>query len=171
MADITSVPEVEDTGSSGDQQESSTELILPKQDTPFEPITEAINGLAASNTRSMGGEATARLIAADFQHMTNTLRETKGDLKEAQRELSEKQTELSECRVDKAILNERVSSASSGRHLRNLSIAVGTFLLGIAIDHSQNGIETLPWFVGIVGFILVITGWFWPSPEAQNVSR
>lgn len=170
MADNTDIPEIEDSGSSGEQEKATEVLVLPEQTSPFgnEPIAETMQGLASSNARSLGGEVAASLISATYTQITNSLSEMKDDLKRTRQELSVAKDKLADCKVESAVLKERVASSKSSRHMRSMGIFVGTSLVAIGITLGGSNFDTLAKIIGGLGILLILMGWFWPSPGGQK---
>ena len=162
---MTDVPEINDSGSAGSQISSSGELLPPEIVNPFEkqPIQEAASGLAASNPRSLGGEVGARFIAASVSHITNDLQETKRELSGVRKQLETTQSDLSDEKRNSAVLSERLSSISGVRHLKNVSIAAGTILTGIAIDFSRNAFDSMSIAIAVIGLLMIVMGWMSPK--------
>lgn len=169
---MTNIPEIEETGSSGEQQPepASGELILPSQESPFRPapIEETVRGLAATKARSMGGEVAANLISGAFTQLSNDCTDAKSELGATRKALDSTRTELSNCQTREAVLKERVSTHTRGRHLRNVAIVVGTSLLGIGFELNRNNVDILSLFAGGMGILLIIMGWFWPRSEPRQ---
>lgn len=162
---VTEVPEIEETGSAGVQEPESGELIPAQQESPFPlpPITETVQGLAATRPRSMGGEVAANLISGSFTQISNDYAEAKSELRTTRDALDSASDELSKCRVREAVLKERVSTGTRGQHLRNVAIVGGTTLFGIGFELNRNKLEELSFLVGGIGLLLILMGWFWPT--------
>ena len=169
---MTEVPEIEKTGSTGEQQPAPVtgELILPEQNSPFRtaPITKTVQGLAATKARSMGGEVAASLISGTFTQLSNDYAEAKSDLRATRDSLESTCKELSNCQIREAVLKERVSSGTRGRHLRNVAMVAGTSLLGIGFELNRNNADVLSLLAGGMGLLLIIMGWFWPRSEPKQ---
>ena len=155
------IPEVGDTGSSGTQQET-VEPIRIVRDSPMAglPIMQAVTGLAMAKPKSFGGEIGAHLLAATFTQLSYQLEETKQELRDTRNELKKCETELSDCRTKAAVLRERIDSYSKIHHLKNLSIAGGTILLGIGIQLHRSKMEGAGYFVAGLGVLFILLGWF-----------
>lgn len=83
------IPQPDDTGSAGTQTTGTQQEILPISGIPVEglPIAEAVTGLAATKSRSMGGELAARLIDGSFRQVSYDLREMQRELRETRQRL------------------------------------------------------------------------------------
>ena len=164
------IPEIEETGSTGAQQPASKEITPAHPESPFSPgpMSEVVNGLASSRPRSMGGEVAANLLAGSFAQLSNELAETKADLRATHETLDATRTNLSECETREAVLQERVSTAIGGRHLRNVALVGGTALLGIGLELGRSKAETLSLLVGGIGLLLILMGWFRRTPEPKQ---
>jgi hypothetical protein len=162
---VTEVPEIDDSGSSGSQTSSAGEVLPPETENPFEkqPIQEAARGLAASNPRSLGGEVGARFVAASVSHLSNDLQETKRELSDVRAQLETAKSNLSDEKRTSAVLSERLSSIRGVRHLKNVSIAAGTILIGIAIDFSRNEFDSMSVVIAGIGLLMIAMGWISPK--------
>lgn len=167
---MTEIPEVKESGGTGTQEATSTELVLQDQESPFQPTTivESVQGLASSNARSMGGAVVATLLSGSFAQLHGELQDTKSELKDVRKDLEGARDQLSTSQKRVAVLEERVSTNSSQRHLRNTGIAGGSIILGVAIQIETNTFDALPYLLGAIGILFMLMGWFWPSPEKDR---
>ena len=108
----------------------------------------------------MGGEVAANLIAGSFTQLSHNLQETRQDLQSTREKLEKTQEELSEYKTKTAVLQAKVGAYSKGRHLKNICIAAGTALIGIAIDFYRNNFDKFAYIVGLLGALLIFLGWF-----------
>lgn len=162
---MTDVPVVDDSGSAGSQKASSGEVLPLEPESPFEqqPIQEAARGLAATNPRSLGGEVGARFVAASVTHLSNDLQETKKELANVRNRLDAAKDNLSAEKQNSAVLSERLRSIGGVRHIKNISIAVGTVLIGFAIDFSRNKFDSLSVIIAGIGLLMIVMGWVSPK--------
>lgn len=159
---MTDIPKPVETGSTGTQQIGTTRDVLAEQVSPLQglPIARIVEGLAATRYRSMGGEVAANLIAGSFTQLSHNFQETKQELQTTRRELESAREELSDYKTKAAVLQERVSNIFRDRHLKNLSITVGTVLIGLGIEFYRNNLEKASYIVGGLGILLIFLGWF-----------
>ena len=164
---MTEIPEIKESGATGTQEATSIDLVLHGEKNPFHPtsISESIQGLAASNARSMGGAVVATLLSGSFSQLSGELQDAKFELKHIRKELEGVRDQLSESKVRVAVLKERVQTSNRQKHLRNTAIAGGSAILGLAIQLDHNQLGAIPYVLGAVGFVFVLMGWFWPSTE------
>lgn len=157
---MTDIPTPEESGSDGTQKPATQELATPESPFGGLPITRVMEGLAASKSRSMGGEVAAGLIAGSFTQISHELQETKQDLRDTRSALDKAREDLSICKSRAAVLEERVESNLRGRHLRNLGIAVGTTMVGVGIELLKNDFNKYAYITFGLGVLLVLLGWF-----------
>lgn len=159
---MTKIPKPTDTGSAGTQQIGTGEIVPVDKESPFLrlPITQKVEGLAATHSRSMGGEVAANLIAGSFSQLSHDLQTTRQELNETRTELRQALGELSKSEAKAAVLEERANAAERDKHLKNLSITAGTALIGIGIELYRNNFDKFGYIVGGFGVLLVIFGWF-----------
>lgn len=164
------IPQPDETGSAGTQTTGTQQEILPVSSSPVEglPIAEAVAGLAATKSRSMGGELAARLIDGSFRQVSYDLRETQRELRETRQRLSGVQEELSKCKTKAAVLTERIRAHARGRHLKNLSVMVGTVLVGIGVEAYRNNLTKSSLLIGVLGVLLMLFGWLSTGGEAEQ---
>lgn len=158
---MSEIPSPVDTGASGTQQEPAKEMATIVAHSPLEglPIARAVEGLAATKARSMGGEVAAGLLAGCFQQISNELEQARADLRSTRGNLELVREDLSTSKQRSAVLQERVRAMASGRHLKNLSLTAGTALVGIAIEFMRNNMKDLSFVLGGLGFLLILFGW------------
>jgi len=132
------------------------------------PIASAIEGIATNNTRNFGGEIASRLMAGAMQQIAN---DTNG-LKMENCRLIERNDSLMEdfgkMQVQHAILAEKIRSEGRNKHLRNLSITVGTSLIGIGITLSRTNLDAYSIGAIIFGGSLLLLGWF-SGPREEKI--
>lgn len=158
---MSEIPKPDETGSDGTQEAGTGAVVSVAQESPLEglPITRRVEGLAATHSRSMGGEVAANLIAGSFTQLSHDLQETKQELRSTRQELERTREELSNYKTKAAVLKERVSTTFKGRHLRNLSITVGTILISLGIDFYRNNFDKYAYILGVLGTLLIFLGW------------
>jgi hypothetical protein len=123
------------------------------------PIARAVEGLAATKARSMGGEVAAGLLAGCFQQVAHELEQTKEDLRTTRSDLDRTREDLSSWKQKAAVLQERVRAMAGGRHLKNLSLTAGTALVGFAVEFMRNNMKEVSYVLGGLGSLLILFGW------------
>jgi hypothetical protein len=126
------------------------------------PIVEAIEGLAATRSRSMGGEVAATLFAGCFSQVSQDLATARESLREKESEFQHVLQGLSDEKTKAAVLQERLDAMARSQHIKQVCILVGTATIGVAIDLYKNsqGLERLSYLVGALGVILLSVGYF-----------
>ena len=167
---MSDIPHPDDTGSAGTQTVATqqTRPSIPDSSVGEMPIAETMMGLAATKSRSMGGEISATLIAGSFVQLSHDLQKTRQDLQETRQRLSDVQEELSEYKTKAAVLTERIRAHARGRHLKNLSITVGTTLVVIGIELYRNDLVKASLPISILGGLLVVFGWLSTGGEVEQ---
>ena len=100
--------------------------------------------------------------------MSYDLAEAKSELRTTRDALDLERNELSGCQMREAVLKERVSTGTRGRHRRNFTIFAGTSLIGIGIELNRNILVALSLIVGGIGLLLILMGWFRQTPEPDQ---
>ncbi len=162
------VPEPEESGSDGTQRKAGASLNLVPAKPLIAPMADAIAGLAASHSRTFGGEVASTLIAGATSQMAIELNEAKHELTRLREKLESVMNALSDEKVKTAVLATRIQEFHSTRHLKNIGIAVGTLLVGIGVQLSQGvppnyGVATI-----IVGALLLVVGWVSAPKEGEK---
>jgi hypothetical protein len=166
---MTEIPLPDKSGGSGNQIASSDQSDFQKA-SPLEglPMAMTISGLAATHSRSLGGEVTSALIAGATTQLACDYRE----LKESHVNLSDKfelqRNELEKTRTQKAVLVERIRSDRGNKHLRNLSITIGTSLIGTGILLTRSGLDKYSFGAYGFGVLLLLLGWFSGPKEVKE---
>lgn len=158
---MSEIPIPPDSGSAGTQASVSGELARIDRESPLKglPITQKVEGLAATHSRSMGGEVAANLIAGSFSQLSHDLQTTRLELNECSSQLRQRTSDLSDSRIEVAVLRERLTTSSRDRHLKNFCIFAGTTLIGIGIEFYKSPSEKAGIISGIFGIGLLIFGW------------
>lgn len=159
---MTEIPELEDSGSAGTQKTGATEVVPVEQESPLQglPIVDAFRGLAATRSKSLGGEVGAQLMVGLITQLSKELEDIKKELKDTREELGETREAHANTRIREAVLQARVNAHSKERFRGNLNIFSGTALVSVGIELYRNNINTLAFVVGGLGALLVILGWF-----------
>lgn len=159
---MSDLPVPDETGVSGTQVAGSTEPLPVDPTPPIHglPITQAMEALATTRARSLGGEVAAGLIAGSFTQLSHDLEITRADLRARDEQLRKTHQELGEARTKIAALSERVGSINRMQHLKQLSVFSGTALLGVAVDFYKNNLEKMSYLLGAIGVVLLLTAWF-----------
>lgn len=141
MTDTNTIPMPDQSGSSGSQLPADNSQVFVEA-RPFNGlhIASAIEGLAATNTKAFGGDVASVVIAA------------------ATRQIAQ---------ASNAVLTERIRSEGKNKHLRNLSITVGTALIGVGITLIRTGNDTYSIGAIVFGALLLLLGWFSGSKEQK----
>lgn len=162
------IPVPEDSGSSGEQEPASSgKSLIPAEPQKGLPLAEAVEGLAASRSKSLG-EFGSVLLAATTRHIAEENRELKADKKALQEELSAQRDQLETARTDKAVLTERLDSVRQGKHVRNFAIAVGTALASAGVMLSRDGIDGYSVGLVVAGSLLLLVSWFAPTKGSES---
>jgi hypothetical protein len=131
-------------------------------------LARTIRGLASTHSRSLGGEVTSALLAGATTQLACDYKE----LKESHIALSERyesqRNELDTTRTQKAVLVERIRSEGRNKHLRNLSITVGTSLIGTGVVLVRNGLDKYSYGAFAFGAVLLLLGWFSGPKEVKE---
>ena len=165
---VTEIPDVQESGSAGTQEAAAAELILPEEASPFQraPIVDAIQGLAASNPRNMGGVVMSTLLSATVSQLFVELQDAKQQLKDTQEELSGVRGRHASSLAQVAVLEERVSTHRQLKHLRNIAIVGGSVLVGVALQLGDDLSGVVRYLLGGIGLLLMSAGWLWPLTES-----
>ena len=133
--------------------------------TPFNglPLAQAINGLASTNSRSMGGEVGAALLAGSFAQLSSDLIDARHIVSNKDTELQRVNTELSAKTTRVAVLEERLGSLSRNQRIKQIAVFAGTVLLSVAIDLWKSNNANIAVIIGLLGAVLLAFGGFSPA--------
>jgi len=161
MPEIEDIPIPKDSGSSGLQKESSKKQTLVKAQ-PFSSneVVNALEGIAASNTRSLGGEVGSALLAASMKQLAQDNHRLRQENTKLDEKNQHQQQELETARTRAAVLQERLIGYGKNKHLRNFGIAVGIGLLGIGINLGRQEWGFLAVTSLVAGALLTLLSWF-----------
>jgi len=157
------IPEPEETGGAGTQAattaKQNTLELIPDVPVYGSNLSDTLRGLAATNTRLMGGDAGTKLLVAGVSTLTQDLQSTKQELQETRKTLSETKDALATANQDKAVLVERLSNLGGIRHLGNLAIVIGTALLGFGYKLIASDLSVGFALFG-TGTLMILLAWF-----------
>lgn len=158
------IPIPQDTGSAGTQEALAGDLVRVNKESPFKglPITQKIEGLAATHSRSMGGEVAANLLAGSFAQLSHDLQSTRQELSDTREQLGQVQSDLFKASLKCAVLEDRAITDTRNRYLKNFCIFAGTTFLGIGIELYKNNFDKFGYITGVLGILLLVLGWIPP---------
>jgi len=155
------IPDPQKSGGAGTQAAASAPAnVTVLDDTPAygTHITDALRGLAATNTKRMGGDVGAQLLVASVSTITDDLQSTKRELRETRQNLDKTKDELAATRVENGVLKERLSNLNGIRHLRNIGIVIGTALFGYGLKMNSPG--NIGHSLMAIGILMILLSWF-----------
>lgn len=156
------IPEPEDSGSSGTQiaARESVSVELPDHPIAGQPIEQAIAGLAATRSRSLGGDVAASLLVGSVSQISHQLSEARTELKALESKLERCRFDLQTEKVNNATLKGKLESIESEKAIRSVCLVAGTAVSGLGLDQ----VKSSQWAVGItlvsIGIALFLIGWF-----------
>lgn len=159
---MNTIPSPKDTGTTGTQVQTSDSASLVESPRSLEglPIADAITGLASTNARSLGGEVAAGLLAGSFAQLSHELQDAKSRVIELTGELKSSEQEKHDWKEKASVLQERVNANQTIRSLGNISITLGTALIGVGIELYRNQLFNVSYLCSAIGVGLVLLGWF-----------
>ena len=145
----------------GTQQASDqVEIVESSQMTELAPVITSLRGLMSTNSKATGGQAVTSLLSGITSRLEKDLELCKQRNDNNEIYIKSLNEEMTDLKVDKAVLQEKVETSTSTRHIRNISITIGTAMMTFSPTFFNT--EKFYW-VGIVsvaiGFVLVIVGW------------
>ncbi|MFM5360846.1 hypothetical protein ACET98_07060 [Aeromonas veronii] len=158
---VDQIPEPNDDGSSGEQVVGSDlNLVIVPQHPIGSPIEKTLLGLASSNSKGMGGEVVANLVAGSFSHITHELSHAKSELSSERAETKLLRERLEAARVEIADLKSRLNFSERGKLYLSFSLVAGPTFISIGIDQIRGGQSNLGWLLVLSGVSSLIVGWF-----------
>ncbi len=159
---MTEIPHLEESGSAGTQQAGPAEEAPSAKLRPLEGLglADRVDGLATTQPQGMGGDVPAQLIAGSFMQLSGDLKETKFELRNSQKKFEDTSAELSDCKIRVAVLEATVDTFFRGRYLKNLSLVVGTGLIGIGVELVLKDVKPIGHSLWVLGALLLLFGWF-----------
>lgn len=163
------IPQPDASGIRGNQIKENDSIPLVES-RPFEGLqmVRTIEGLASSHARSLGGEVTSALIAGATSQLANDYQELKFKYHQLNEKYEKQRDKLEEIKIDKAVLSEKIKADGRNKHLRNLSITIGTSLFGTGIFLSRTELDLYAYGAYGFGSLLLILGWFSDNKENQK---
>jgi len=71
-------------------------------------------------------------------------------------------------RIKTAVLSEKIRSESRNKHLKNLTITIGTSLVGIGIYLSRTSLDRYAFGAFGFGVLFLFLGWFSGNKEEKQ---
>jgi len=123
-------------------------------------VVDAVTGIAASKSRSLGSDAASAIVAASMSQMSRELESERKSNSDLRDKIEMMTSQMGEERSKVAVLEERVRSEQRTKNLRNLCILIGTSMVVFAIELYAN--ELLKYAAPTSGFgvLLLAYGWF-----------
>lgn len=156
------VPEPDDSGSSGTQIQADDSAIslAPEHAVVGRPLEKTIVGLATTNSRNMGGEVAASLLAGSFSHISHELSEARAEVKGLRKELDGVNSSLQSEKVLNATLLGRLESVENEKAIRSVCLVAGTAIAGFGVDQVRNNQMAAGITLIFIGLALSLAGWF-----------
>lgn len=153
---MSDIPEISATGVDGSQI-TGTSLVPLDVAPPLQAMSvpDAINGLIATHSRNLGGEVSARLLAASMTDTSNQLAAAHHRISEHGTELKEANVTITDLKIENAQLKARLGEILGNNRIKQGVTFVGTALLGVAVDLYKNGILVAASLLSILGFCLL----------------
>lgn len=166
------IPEANESGVAGTQLPSSGERPLIDSELVNSPvagltIAKAVQGLAASNPRCLGGEVGATMIAGSFADAQRQLVYEQRDHSQTRLKLEQTQFALTNEKVTTATLSERLRANGRTRHFSNVGIAIGCTIVGLGVQSLQSNQPQGGAIFLAVGLLLVLLCFFLPTPDSK----
>ena len=137
--DNTDIPVPDNSGSSG-EQEPATGEVLPAEPQTGLPVVDAIEKGLAASPRALG-EFGSVMLAGAARQLANENQELKAENVRLRQSLDTQRDALEGERIDNAVLTERVESEQGNKHSRNFGITVGTALASAGLLRSPPIID------------------------------
>lgn len=157
------IPPVEPSGADGSQTIgvalTPVPIVPPMQviSIPLHSnVPEAIEGLVVTHSRNLGGDVSARLIAASMRDTSNQLAAANEAIEKKDSELSELRNNVSDLRVDKAKLEASIQAIIGNNRIKQACTFIGTALLGVAVDLYKDDLTNAAYVIGFLGVAALI---------------
>lgn len=157
------IPDTPDSGTLGTQLESVESIdraLVQTQPSAGHPIEQTVQGLAATKSRSLGGEVAANLLAGSVSQLSYEANNARADARSLQVKLDDARERLSDERVRSAELQVLLSSAEDEKKLRNVCLIAGTAIAGFGIDQVRSENVVVGSVLTFLGVVLALAGWF-----------
>jgi hypothetical protein len=170
----TSIPEPSSSEVGGTQLPGSADRPFIESElveSPMEGLTIAgtVQGLAASNPRSFGGEVTAKIIAGTISETLRQLTTEKRDHALTRATLDCVRAELTDERISSATISERLRSTARIRHFSNFGVAAGSAIVGFGIELSNSpGSTPMGTTLVALGLCMIILCFFLSPSNSQK---
>lgn len=149
----------------GAGQEASDHKL--RIDVPIAPIVKAVEGLVASNQKSMGSVTASQLVLGSLRQINADLHDARKELRDTQRRFEDTNSELTACRIKTAVLEGKIQAIVRYRWHQNIAYTFGAALIGLAVDFFRREMPEITALLGALGLIMIIYGWL---PE-KNVGE
>ena len=162
------IPIPDTSGSTGDQTSNTgTAQLIEARPLDGLHMARAMDGLAESHSKSLGGGVAAALLAATTNQMACDYQELKQKLRELSDKHEKQRDELDETKTANAVFKQIINSDRQNKHFRNFAIAMGTGLIGTGIFLSRSELDNYAYGAYGIGLILLIVGWFTGPKEVK----
>ena len=165
---MTDIPEPKDSGSSGTQQPAKAEVAHAVSPMSGLPIVQTVDGLAATRSRSLGGEVAANLIAGSFNQLQHQLTEMKYEVSSVREKLDEAKEGLANEKIENAVLKGEIDSLNNEKNIRNVCLTAGPTIAAFGVDQLKSKSYVTGWLLVILGVVIAIIGWFSVGRKART---
>lgn len=151
------IPKISSSGVDGTQVSGAS--LMPVSAAPplqSASVSDAVEGLLATHSRSLGGDVAARLLAASMRENSNQLADAHRKISEVENCLVNENKTNSDLRVENAKLRARIDELLGSARLKQGIIFIGTTLLGVAVDLYKDELMNLAFLLAILGSFLLL---------------
>ncbi|EHK8987245.1 hypothetical protein KCU38_004331 [Vibrio vulnificus] len=156
------IPKPDPSGTTGSQVASSADYITNIEPPPFQYVHNVLEGLAENKYKALGGEATAKIIAALQSQNFHEINKLQQENRQLKKKIDECNREYYDCREQAAIYKNQLDSVNRLRKKSNLEATFGTALIGISIElyRTPELNPSLAVILALVGAALLLASWF-----------
>ena len=160
------IPVPDSSGSSGEQEFATGEVLGSGPPTGLFPLADAVNKGIAANPKALGGFGSA-LLNGLVQHFVYEKEELKRHIVELRQSLNTQSEQREKERINSVALAARLKSELDNRHFRNGGISVGTTLVSAGVFGSSS-IGVHSWPLILIGALFILASWFGPIRQDKT---
>ncbi|MDH5979758.1 hypothetical protein AB4323_21320 [Vibrio sp. 10N.261.52.C11] len=156
------IPKPDPKGTTGSQVASSADYITSIEPPPFQHVHNVLEGLAENKFKALGGEATAKIIAALQSQNFHEIAKLQKENSRLKEKIEDCNREYYDCREQAAVYKNQLDSINKLRKKSNLEATFGTALIGISIElyRTPELNSSIAVILALVGATLLIASWF-----------
>lgn len=165
------IPEVPDSGSTGDQAEDKkTEILPPISQVPYgsSEFGAALDMIVATNSRGISSAAATHLLVGRFKEIEAEKQEIRDERRSLQAQLNAEKASLAECQTRLARLQERLRHVRQEKLILNFASIGAGLMLSVAFMPSPQRFSLQQISILLIAIAIYLFAFFWSLKDGSR---